>query len=146
MATTTTEPAHTAASILALAASTPAFDDPDQWAAAWVLPITEFGLSINTTASVTPTSEWNFTTAVAVWVPVAQVTSSAQPGGVRLDALAHYLSRPASELFDRDGWFGNDHPVLIARSDGTYTVRDGNHRVIAAMLNGEPVILAYVFT
>lgn len=52
---------------------------------------------------------------------------------IRLDALWHYMQ--TSELFDIDGWYGNDKPVVARWKDG-YMVFDGNHRALAAKLMG----------
>jgi hypothetical protein len=52
---------------------------------------------------------------------------------IRLDALKHYLD--SSELFDKDGWYGTEIPVVTHWKKG-YAVFDGTHRVIANQLMG----------
>lgn len=72
----------------------------------------------------------------------AKILYSSQPF-VRLDALLHYMQ--TSELFDPDGWYGNNHPVLAPWKDG-YLVLDGTHRALAARLMGVPcpaIVLEY---
>jgi hypothetical protein len=76
-------------------------------------------------------------------VEVAKIQSSTQGEGVCINIVHWYITRP-DELYDEDGWFGNDIPVLIERPDGTFTVRDGNHRTIAAMMRGDVTLKAHV--
>lgn len=52
---------------------------------------------------------------------------------LRSDVLSHYMS--SSDLFDPDGWYGTNHPVVV-KWKGAYLVLDGNHRVLADRLCG----------
>lgn len=62
---------------------------------------------------------------------------------LRLDTLAHYLD-DRDNLWDPDGWYGTDHPVVTPWEDG-YLVLDGNHRTHADRMMGRPT-LAYLAT
>ena len=133
----------TADKVLEVVASLPVIEDEDKWREAYVVPVEEFGLVLNYTPTITDPSTWAFDLVSLVLVDISKITSTWQGEGIRLDAVAWYLKNRTG-LFDPEGWFGNDYPVLIARPDGTFTVRDGNHRVIADKLNGIRVILAHV--
>jgi hypothetical protein len=62
---------------------------------------------------------------------------------VRLDVLNHYVNGTCDEQWDRDGWFGNDHPVVTPWKDG-YVVLDGVHRVAADRVAGRGPVPMYV--
>lgn len=62
---------------------------------------------------------------------------------VRLDVLNHYVNGDRSENWDRDGWFGNDYPVVTPWKDG-YLVLDGTNRVAADRVAGRDRILVHV--
>lgn len=132
----------TAASVAAYVAATANMDwateGHDVYEARYVRPIAEFGLHIRLDQ---PEGSIHLTPPVAV--PLQTITSSTQVEGVCLDVIDHYLVHP-HRLLDRDGWFGNKRPVLLVQPDGTHTIRDGNHRCLAAMLRGDPDIHAHV--
>lgn len=82
-------------------------------------------------------------------IPTHAIEYAAQPW-LRLDALAYYIRQaraadaPAySTLFDRDGWFGNQHPVLV-HVRGAFCVLDGTHRCAASKVTRQPLTTAHV--
>lgn len=121
--------------------------DDDLWRKIWTRPSIEFGLRIDETPPVVPFEEWpdEWDPFAKMIVPLNRITTTRQNEGVRLDTLAWYVNvDDPSELFDPEGWYNNDEPVLIQRRHGVYTVADGNHRVITAMLRKNTFISAYV--
>lgn len=130
-------------SVLQKVSELPYIEDEMEWRKAYVVPVEEFGLALNHAPTISDPATWVFNLVSPVLVAVEKITSTWQSEGIRLDALAWYLEHRL-ELFDPEGWFDNDYPVLIARPDGTFTIRDGNHRIIADKLNGVRVVLAYV--
>lgn len=146
--TTRTAPARqwTAESVREHVAATPNMDwaseGDDVYVSRYVRDVNEFGLTLRLEAPRTPREGFDVTLMPILDVDLTDVASSTQTEGVCLDIIEHYLD--SDELFDRDGWFGNAIPVLIRRPDSTCTVRDGNHRVIAAILRGDATITAHV--
>lgn len=108
----------------------------------YVRDVTEFGWTLRFDPVNTPDDLWDVDHMPIRDVDATLIGSSTQREGVCLDVIDHYLD--GKPVIDRDGWFGNEIPVLIARSDGTYTVRDGNHRCLAAILRGDATITVHV--
>lgn len=78
-------------------------------------------------------------------VPVDQILHSTQKEGVLLSILAQVINDGSNSApCDPEGWYGNRHPVLLEHSDGTYRIRDGNHRCIGARLRGDAHVKAHV--
>jgi hypothetical protein len=77
-------------------------------------------------------------------VPVEAILYSTQTW-LRIDALAYYIVHP-TRLFDPDGWFGTDLPVLSTLPDDApgYVILDGNNRIGAARLRGDLTLTAHV--
>jgi len=109
----------------------------------FVRPVSEFGLTVRHDEPEWPESDWYPELMPVRDVEVALIKSSTQTEGVCINIVHWYITNP-DELYDKDGWFGNDIPVLIERPDGTFTMRDGNHRCIAAMLRGDVTLKAHV--
>jgi hypothetical protein len=126
----------TVAQVMALA--------PD-WEA--VLPVTAFGLTVRLEDH-PPADAWAEGAADVpdpVPVPVELIRYSTQAEGVLACVLADVITG-GTHVAPRDpeGWFDNPHPLLFAWPDGTYTVRDGNHRVAGAILRGDATLTAHV--
>lgn len=119
------------------------FESDDEVAARWVRPITDFGLYFRADPVEWQDHLWKPEYMPIETVDLSRVKSSTQHEGVLVDVIHHYLENPC-ELYDPDGWFDNKLPVFILRLDGTYTVRDGNHRTVAAKLRGDTHIQAHV--
>lgn len=109
----------------------------------FVRPASEFGLVLRHDETSWPEREWYPEFMPVRDVDLSKVVSTTQDEGVCLNIVHWYLTSP-EELYDKDGWFGNDIPVLIERPDGTFTVRDGNHRCIAGILRGDVTVKAHV--
>lgn len=126
---------------------TPALDRRTEteadYEARFVRGVEEFGLSIRHDPVTWPENAWRPELMPVEDALVERILSSTQTNGVCLDIVGHYLRTP-DDVFDPDGWFGNEIPVLIRRADGTYTIRDGNHRCLAAKLRGDIYITAHV--
>lgn len=97
-------------------------DDP-----VWIRPITKFP-EITKVAEIDTACEL---TEELVTIGMSTPVYTAQ-NAVRLDAVLHYLDR-RGELFDPEGWYGNDVPVVVRWIDG-WLVVDGNHRAISDRL------------
>lgn len=110
-------------------------DDP-----AWVRPMGEFAVIDPLRHSPLLAAEVTVTEESAVIDAGARIYT--RQLFARLDAIAHYLDA-RDELFDPDGLYGTDHPVVLPWQDG-YVALDGNHRLIADRLMGRPtrVIIA----
>jgi hypothetical protein len=108
-------------------------ESDDDFQERFVRPVGEFGLVERHDDTSWPEDQWYPEFMPVRDVEVAKIQSSTQGEGVCINIVHWYITRP-DELYDEDGWFGNDIPVLIERPDGTFTVRDGNHRTIAAMM------------
>jgi hypothetical protein len=125
----------------------PVRDNEELWKKIWTRNVSEFGLKFYIPTPELPYDKWD----EEMWeneelhnVPTFWIRKSAQTI-VRLDVLDWYLRMPAGkENFDTDGWFGNDHPVLIMLPDGTYVIKDGNHRIISRMISDFDFVKAYV--
>lgn len=131
--------------VLTLVDSLPAWaphldDDPD-----WVRPVGMVGLQVDQSPVVpdrTAIDSLSSGGRPTVQVPVSTITTASQPH-LRLDALAFYL-RNHDALFDREGWFGQNLPVLVLRPDGTHRILDGTNRVAAAIVRAATVVPAFV--
>ena len=115
----------------------------DDFAERFVRPVSEFGMAVRLDEPEWPESQWYPELMPVREVELSKITSSTQTEGVVISIVHWYITHPG-ELYDKDGWFGNEIPVLIERPDGTFTMRDGNHRCIAAMLRGEVSVRAHV--
>lgn len=135
-------PTWTKESVLAKVRELGYIDLEEEWRKAYVVPIAEFGIKLHQGFRCSTRFDYDEGEHESELIPLDKVKWSTQGEGVRLDAIAHYLQ--SEELFDEDGWFGNDIPVVHLRRDKTYTVRDGNHRILAALLRGDTHIRAYV--
>ena len=139
--------AWTMQSVFDYVAATPAMnwrsERQEDYERRFVRQVSEFGLSIRLDQVDWPASRWDADCMPIADVEVARIQSSTQSEGVGLDIVEHYLRHP-NDLIDREGWFNNKIPVLLLRGDGTYTVRDGNHRCIAALLRGDARVTAHV--
>lgn len=135
------------ADVLALVRALPDWSRDEDDDPAWVWPVEAVGLSPKgedlPESVVHQVNTLDIEDDRPVEVSVADIRFTAQ-SSLRLDALAHYVTAGQFDLFDRDGWYGNDHPVLAAWPDGTYQVLDGCHRTGAAKLRGDDTILAHV--
>jgi hypothetical protein len=118
-------------------------ESDDDFQERFVRPVGEFGLVERHDDTSWPEDQWYPEFMPVRDVEVAKIQSSTQGEGVCINIVHWYITRP-DELYDEDGWFGNDIPVLIERPDGTFTVRDGNHRTIAAMMRGDVTLKAHV--
>lgn len=132
---------RTAAGLKTYSASLPTWDEDDDEDPNWIVPMYEFE------GIITALDPWGEYAADDVWPTEATVIItpdtpiySAQDS-LRLDALVHYLD-DRDTLFDRDAWFGTDHPVVLPYEDG-YQVLDGNHRTTADRITGRST-LAYL--
>ena len=112
-----------------------------------VLPVTAFGLTVRLEDH-PPGQAWADSGAdvpAPVPVPVELIRYSTQPEGVLACVLADVIANGTHEApRDPEVWFDNPHPLLFAWPDGTYTVRDGNHRVTGAILRGDATLTAHV--
>jgi hypothetical protein len=109
----------------------------------FVRHVSEFGMTIRHDEPAWPEDQWYPEYMPVCEVEVARIKSSTQTEGVCINIVHWYMTNP-DELYDKDGWFGNEIPVLIERPDGTFTMRDGNHRCIAALLRGDVTLKAHV--
>lgn len=83
--------------------------------------------------------------ALASVVAIEQIKHSTEYRGVELAIVSTVIANGTEVApIEPDGWIGNDRPLLLAEPDGTYTVRDGNHRCIGGRLRGDTHINAYV--
>jgi hypothetical protein len=126
----------------------PAVRDNDSlWAKIWTRRITEFGLNFLMPEPELPYDKWDeemWAKMELIKVPTEWIRYSAQPT-VRLDVLEWYLKMPVWKVnFDTDGWYGNEHPVLIMLPDGKYVIKDGNHRIISRMISNFEFVEGYV--
>lgn len=125
----------------------PIRDDEVLWKKVWMRSVKEFNLDFYMPEPELPYNQWDeemWESMSTIKVPTKWIRKSSQTD-VRLDVLYWYLQDPLaeSENFDTYGWFGNDHPVLIALPDGTYVIKDGNHRIISKMLLEDEYVDAY---
>lgn len=131
----------------AVAILPPVPDNGELWKKVWTRPIHEFGLTFKMPEPVLPYSKWTeemWAAQSLLTIPTSRILFSSQTI-VRLDVLEWYLQMPVwKENFDTDGWFGNNHPVLIELPDRTYVIKDGNHRIISRMLSNFDFVEAYV--
>lgn len=125
----------------------PVRDDEELWKKIWTRNVSEFGLKFYMPTPDQPYSEWDesmWADMELVDVPTHRIRFSSQTF-VRLDVLDWYLQMPVwKENFDTDGWFGNNHPVLILLPSGKYVIRDGNHRIISRVICDFDFVKAYV--
>lgn len=131
----------TAEKVLATVATLPIIEDPEEWRRVYVVPIAEFGFQLTRLDERISFPDYEDGTHTPVLVPIEKIIYSTQFEGIRLDAVAWYLKN--TKLFDPEGWFGNDVPVLV-RHGMHYIACDGNHRIIADLLKGHDLIRAYV--
>jgi hypothetical protein len=115
-------------------------DDPN-----WVFPAKAFGwVNPMKIGEATPYLEYcaglDFTLDRVMEIDPNWVAYSGQQY-IRLDAVYHYLT--FSDLFDQEGLFDNDLPV-IAEWDDAYVVFDGNHRLTADKLLGRRSTVYFV--
>lgn len=131
----------------AVAMLPPVPNDGELWKKVWTRPVQEFGLSFYMPTPELPYSKWDermWSAQSTLAISTNRILFSAQTI-IRLDVLEWYLQMPVwKENFDTDGWFGNDHPVLIELPDRTYVIKDGNHRIISRMLSNFDFVDAYV--
>lgn len=132
----------------AVALLPPVPDNEELWKKIWTRSIREFGLEFRMPTPEIPYAQWD----EGMWegmftkmVHKDRIVYSGQTT-VRLDVLDWYLKMPVwKENFDTEGWFGNDHPVLIMLPDGRCVIKDGNHRIISKLLSSDiSFVEAYV--
>lgn len=109
----------------------------------WIIPLQEFEGLI---AYIDPYADtWNHWRSLEATETMVTITPDTPvytgQDSLRLDTLVHYLDH-RDELWDPDGWFGTDHPVVVPWENG-YRVFDGNHRTTADRITGRPT-LAYL--
>lgn len=113
----------------------------------YVEPVTAFGLQLRTDDH-RGIGAW-FASGSRIPDPVdvdlALVRYSTQAEGVLVSLLAAVIEQGTDEApRDPEGWFDNPHPLLMRWADGSYSVRDGNHRCIGGRLRGDATILAHI--
>lgn len=127
--------------LIAFVAALPPWDPDLDDDPAWVRPVSQLGLKWSPAIPGLRVPE-----AGALPAPHLVETSSIRycsQERVRLDALVHYLVADAPP-FDPEGWFGNDHPLLVSIEDRSLRVLDGTHRIGAAIITRRSHVMAHV--
>lgn len=121
----------------------------EEWCAEYVEPVTAFGLQVRVDehAGITAWDALKIDVPAPVLVDLDKVRYSTQPEGVILSVLAEVIANGTDEApCDPEGWFDNPRPLLMRWADGSYSIRDGNHRCVGGRLRGDRTILAHVIT